>query len=68
MYIYAFITYIGVIGGIARLMVAGTIDPCPGEVFEPTHRSLVLLTNNTPKHRTCLGRPLGISARSHTID
>ena len=43
--------YIGVIGDVARLMVARTIDPCPGEVFEPTHPSIVLLTNNTPKHR-----------------
>ena len=65
MYIYA---YIGVISDIARLMVARTIDPCPGEVFESTHLSFILSTNNTPKRQTCLGSPLGISARSHTIE
>ena len=32
-------------------MVARTIDPCPGEVFEHMHPSLVLSTNNTAKHR-----------------
>ena len=42
---------IGVVGDIARLMVARTIDPCPGEVFEPTFPSLRLSTNNTPKCR-----------------
>ena len=42
---------ISVISDIAHLMVARTISPCPGEVFEPTHPSFVLSTNNTPKRR-----------------
>ena len=33
---------IGVVSDIAHLMVARTVDPYPGEVFEPTFPSLIL--------------------------
>ena len=36
---------IGVVGDIARLLVAGTIDPSPREVLESTYLSLIFSTN-----------------------
>ena len=40
---------VGMVCDVACLMVARTIDPSPGEIFEPTYPCLVLSTNNTPK-------------------
>ena len=39
----------GVVGDIACLLVARTIDPWHGKKIEPTYLSFVLSTNNAPK-------------------
>ena len=61
---------IGMVGNIAQLLIAGTIDPCPREVLKGTYCILGSYIQQTA-HQSVDTIDLSwssISARSHVID